>query len=104
LALPLIREPLDLEPYLATLAPESTLVFCDEEAEARPPLAALSSVGPGAVVVLIGPEGGFDDSERRRLLAHQHVIRLSLGPRILRADTAGVAALALVQAACGDWR
>jgi len=53
--------------------------------------------------VLIGPEGGFDEAERAALLALPSVARLSLGPRVLRADTAGVAALALVQAAIGDW-
>jgi 16S rRNA (uracil1498-N3)-methyltransferase len=54
--------------------------------------------------VLIGPEGGFAEPERKALLARGRVVRLSLGPRILRADTAAVAALALVQAARGDWR
>jgi 16S rRNA (uracil1498-N3)-methyltransferase len=54
--------------------------------------------------VVIGPEGGFAPEERQLLLAHPNVVRLSLGPRILRADTAAVAALALVQAAVGDWR
>jgi 16S rRNA (uracil1498-N3)-methyltransferase len=54
--------------------------------------------------VLIGPEGGFTDEERALALRHPQVIRLSLGPRILRADTAAVAGLALVQAALGDWR
>jgi 16S rRNA (uracil1498-N3)-methyltransferase len=53
--------------------------------------------------VLIGPEGGFAEEERESLLRQPHTLRLCLGPRILRADTAGVAALALVQAALGDW-
>jgi 16S rRNA (uracil1498-N3)-methyltransferase len=53
--------------------------------------------------VLIGPEGGFAGEERAILLRQPRTLRLSLGPRIMRADTAGVAALALVQAALGDW-
>ena len=56
------------------------------------------------MAVLIGPEGGFDEDERERSVAVPRVVRLSLGPRILRADTAAVAALALVQAVLGDWR
>ena len=56
------------------------------------------------VSVIIGPEGGFDDAERAQLLRAPNVVRLSLGPRILRADTAAVAALAVVQATLGDWR
>jgi 16S rRNA (uracil1498-N3)-methyltransferase len=84
------------------------LVFCDEDAPASDPLAALrpraDAKGPPALAVLIGPEGGFDDREREALLGLSCVLRLPLGPRILRADTAAVAALALVQATLGDWR
>jgi 16S rRNA (uracil1498-N3)-methyltransferase len=80
------------------------LIFCDEGADVADPVAALSAVPEGAFAVLIGPEGGFDESERKALLALPAVTRLTLGPRILRADTAAVAALALVQAVRGDWR
>ena len=86
------------------------LVFCDEDAEVRDPVAALSaarpagSTGPIPVAVLIGPEGGFADDERATLLKLPNAVRLALGPRILRADTAAVAALALVGAVLGDWR
>jgi 16S rRNA (uracil1498-N3)-methyltransferase len=66
-------------------------------------LEQLRNLEKPATAVLIGPEGGFDETERARLLAIPGVIRLSLGPRILRADTAGVAALALIQATAGDW-
>jgi 16S rRNA (uracil1498-N3)-methyltransferase len=84
---------------------ERLLVFCDEEAERANPLDALANVtADGGVGLLIGPEGGFDDDERAAILATPRVLRLSLGPRILRADTAAVAALALIQAALGDWR
>jgi 16S rRNA (uracil1498-N3)-methyltransferase len=80
------------------------LVFCDEEAETASPLEALASArADGGVGLLIGPEGGFDEKERAAILAAPHVLRLSLGPRILRADTAAVAALALIQATLGDW-
>jgi 16S rRNA (uracil1498-N3)-methyltransferase len=81
------------------------LVFCDEAAETADSVAALADrrqAGRG-IDVLIGPEGGFAEEERTALLREPQVIRLSLGPRILRADTAAVAALSLVQATLGDW-
>ncbi|MBL8552343.1 MAG: 16S rRNA (uracil(1498)-N(3))-methyltransferase [Hyphomonadaceae bacterium] len=74
-----------------------------EHGRAPPLLASLRDLRPQALAVLIGPEGGFDTSERRLLRALPHVIAVSLGPRILRAETAAIAALALVQAAWGDW-
>jgi 16S rRNA (uracil1498-N3)-methyltransferase len=80
------------------------LVFCDEEADQASPLRALESASAdGGVGLLIGPEGGFDDDERAAILSAPRVVRLSLGPRILRADTAAVAALTLIQATLGDW-
>jgi len=80
------------------------LIFCDEDAETRDPVAALSHIARGApLAVLVGPEGGFADDERALLLKHPSVVRLALGPRILRADTAAVSALTLVQAVVGDW-
>jgi 16S rRNA (uracil1498-N3)-methyltransferase len=83
---------------------ERLLVFCDEEADQASPLGALGSArADGGVGLLIGPEGGFDDDERAAILLAPRVIRLSLGPRILRADTAAVAALTLIQATIGDW-
>jgi 16S rRNA (uracil1498-N3)-methyltransferase len=102
-----VDEPVPLDRL--EIAPGRLLVFCDEDAEIRDPVAALSAARPAGgvmppVSVLIGPEGGFAAPERERLLRLPGVIRLSLGPRILRADTAGVAALALVQAVLGDWR
>ncbi|QEN91143.1 16S rRNA (uracil(1498)-N(3))-methyltransferase [Labrys sp. KNU-23] len=80
------------------------LIFCDESAAIASPLEALAAVPRGPLSVLIGPEGGFDDVERSAISRIPNHTRLSLGPRILRADTAAVAALALVQAARGDWR
>lgn len=81
-----------------------TLIFCDEAGAAEPPLDVLRAIPHGPVAVLIGPEGGFDDVERQMLLARSFVTPVSLGPRIMRADTAAVAALALVNATRGDWR
>ncbi|MGB7974448.1 MAG: 16S rRNA (uracil(1498)-N(3))-methyltransferase [Roseiarcus sp.] len=84
--------------------PDRLLVFCDEEADPVSPLDTLVDArAGGGVGLLIGPEGGFDDAERAAILSAPRVLRLSLGPRILRADTAAVAALALIQATLGDW-
>jgi 16S rRNA (uracil1498-N3)-methyltransferase len=80
------------------------LVFCDEDAETADPIAALTGLTRSPLAVLIGPEGGFAEDERASLLKLPNLVRLSLGPRILRADTAAVAALTLVQAVLGDWR
>jgi 16S rRNA (uracil1498-N3)-methyltransferase len=105
LALPEIAPPITFARLVAERDPERWLVFCDEDAETANPIAALSGVPVGApLAVLIGPEGGFAEDERAALLKLPNVVRLSLGPRILRADTAAVAALAVVQAGIGDWR
>ena len=100
-----VCEPLPLDRFLHARAPQRLLVFCDEAAEVRDPLKALKNglTAASGIDVLIGPEGGFAEEERVMLLKQPVTLRLSLGPRILRADTAGVAALALVQAAIGDW-
>ena len=99
-----------LDDWLASLPAGRLLIFCDEDAKVADPVAALRSTASGEarqlaapVSLLIGPEGGFDDVERAQILRRQGVLRLSLGPRILRADTAAVAALALVQSVLGDW-
>lgn len=80
------------------------LIFCDEGHETDDPLTILSALKPGPYAVLIGPEGGFSDSERQQLRSLPFVTAIPLGPRILRADTAAVAALTLVQAVLGDWK
>lgn len=104
LNVPDIAEETTLSKLLAAWPEDRVIAFCDEDAEARDPIAALKSVPRGSkLAVLIGPEGGFDESERRDVTARPGTVRLSLGPRILRADTAGVAALALVQAVLGDF-
>ncbi len=79
-------------------------MFCDEGRAARPAAAALAAAGPGPWAVLIGPEGGFAPEEAARLRDLPFVTPVTLGPRVLRADTAAVAALTLWQATLGDWR
>lgn len=96
-----------LEPMLQAWQAEQglrRLVVCDESAPSASPVGPLQQLEGLPVGVLVGPEGGFAEDERELLLAQPYVVPVSLGPRILRADTAGVAALALVQAIIGDWR
>jgi 16S rRNA (uracil1498-N3)-methyltransferase len=103
LDVPTVEDPEKLADILDGWDPARQLVFCDEAGDARPALQALAgSQGPAAI--LIGPEGGFAPEERERLRSLPFVIPVSLGPRILRADTAAIAALTLWQAAAGDWR
>jgi 16S rRNA (uracil1498-N3)-methyltransferase len=104
LRLPEIVAPVALADALAGITAERVLVFCDEDAPIADPVAALAAAaGASALAVLVGPEGGFAAEERDMLLARRNIVRLALGPRILRADTAAVAALALVQTVLGDW-
>ncbi len=99
-----VADAIPLGKALDGLTDGRVLIFCDEDAETRDPVAALSHLERGApLAVLVGPEGGFADEERALLLKHPSVARLALGPRILRADTAAVSALTLVQAVVGDW-
>ena len=99
-----VAEPLPLAGFLASRDRHRLLVFCDEDADRADPIEALRAASRGSGTdVLIGPEGGFAEEERALLMKQPNILRLALGPRILRADTAGVAALALVQAALGDW-
>jgi len=99
-----IEQPQPLDRFLHMRASRRLLVFCDEDAEVENAVTALEAVRPQAgagIDVLIGPEGGFAQGERELLMRQAAVVRLSLGSRILRADTAAVAALALVQAVLG---
>ncbi len=100
-----VAEPVALDRYLSQREGQRLLIFCDEAADAADPLQALQGERPATkgIDILIGPEGGFAEEERAILLRQPQTLRLSLGPRVLRADTAAVAALALVQAAVGDW-
>lgn len=104
LRLPEVAEPMPLMRMLDHWPDERRIIFCDEGADLAGPIEALRDVAPGPLAVLIGPEGGFDPEERDRLIRMPQTVRVSLGPRIMRADTAAVAALALVQAVLGDWR
>lgn len=108
LAIPDLQAAMRLPDALAELAPERLLVFCDEEAPISDPIEALRAAAdparPPPLAVLIGPEGGFAPEERDLILARPNTVPLSLGPRILRADTAAVVALALVQSVLGDTR
>lgn len=103
LAVPQASEAVDLADFLSGFPAQRLLVFCDEDAPIANPVTALSGRSGEGVSVLIGPEGGFDEQERAAIARLSNVARLSLGPRVLRADTAAVAALAIVQAAIGDW-
>jgi 16S rRNA (uracil1498-N3)-methyltransferase len=110
LTLPEIAPPVGFDRLLAARDPARLLVFCDEDAPLGDPVAALAAArrdagaGAPALAVLIGPEGGFAAAEREALTRLPNIVRLALGPRILRADTAAVAALALIQGVLGDWR
>ena len=104
LRIPEVVAPEKLESVLAGWDPARRLVFCDEGSAERGPFVTLAGLPPGPLALLIGPEGGFEEVERAALLAKPFVTPISLGPRILRADTAAVAALALVNAVLGDWR
>ncbi|WP_321335480.1 16S rRNA (uracil(1498)-N(3))-methyltransferase [Breoghania sp.] len=106
IAVPEIREPVTLDRLLVGWQETEAgrrLVFCDEGEESQNPLEALSGLEAGPLAVLIGPEGGFAEEERDLLRRQDYVTPVPLGPRVLRADTAAVAALAIVQAKLGDW-
>jgi 16S rRNA (uracil1498-N3)-methyltransferase len=107
LHVPEVREPARLADVLAQWDRRRLLVFADEEAPHASPLQALQGAAgkrDRPLAVLVGPEGGFDAEERALLLAKPCVLAVSLGPRVMRADTAAVAVLALVNAVLGNWR
>lgn len=103
LRVPLVADPQPLQMALGEWGEGRWLVFCDEAAEVCSPLDALRRLAPGPGAVLIGPEGGFSEDERALLLSKSFTTRISLGPRVMRADTAGIAALTLANAVLGDW-
>ena len=117
LTVPRVDAPVKLDALLAAWPRDRRLLFCDEDLTGTPILAALMApavtddggdTSETASVtaswgLLIGPEGGFDDTERARIRAVAGAIPVTLGPRLLRADTAALAALAIWQAALGDW-
>ena len=99
-ALPQMSEPVKLEALLQDWPADRNLLFADEQG--GEPLAA-AAAKPGPAAILIGPEGGFTDEERAAIRAVPQAVPVSLGPRILRADTAAIAAISLWMAAAGDW-
>ncbi|MGJ0506675.1 MAG: 16S rRNA (uracil(1498)-N(3))-methyltransferase [Methylocystis sp.] len=103
LVVPEAPEAMELDDFIAAFPADRLLVFCDEDAPIANPVEALKGRTGKGVSVLVGPEGGFDDAERAAIGRLSNVARISLGPRVLRADTASVAALAIVQATIGDW-
>ncbi len=103
LDVPEVADPEKLDKILDGWDPVRRLVFCDEGGDAKPAIEALAGTG-GPAAILIGPEGGFAPEERERLRGLSFVTPVSLGPRILRADTAAISAMTLWQAAAGDWR
>ena len=116
LDVPDVVGPEKLEALLDRWEPGRRLMYCDEagddpraqwggsQGRARPAQEVLADATDGPWAVLIGPEGGFDPEERARLRSLDFVAPVTLGPRILRADTAAISALTLWQAALGDWR
>ena len=98
-ALPQIGEPTSLDRFLATGRSGRRLYFADEQG--GEPAAQAFERGPAAI--LIGPEGGFTDEERELVRAAPDSVAISLGPRVLRAETAGLAAAGLFMAVAGDW-
>jgi 16S rRNA (uracil1498-N3)-methyltransferase len=104
LAIPQLREAVRLDPLLAGWESDRRLIFCDEDSATDNPLPVLQRISEKKLGLLVGPEGGFSEAERRQLRSLHFVSAIPLGPRILRADTAAVAALAVIQATVGDWR
>ena len=100
---PEVLEPVKLDRLIAAWEPGRALIYCDETAATASPLDALKALQAPAAI-LVGPEGGFTREEQALLKACAFVTAISLGPRIMRADTAAVAAFALMQAVLGDWR
>jgi 16S rRNA (uracil1498-N3)-methyltransferase len=103
LTVPDIAEPRDLPKALEAWSAERRLMFCDEAGDAPPAVAALTAASRGPWAILTGPEGGFDPAEREMLRRLSFVVPVSLGPRIMRADTASLAAIAVWQSTQGDW-
>ena len=104
LTVPRVEPEITLDRLLDSWPADRRLILADEAEASASPVEAIAGLRGGKVGLLIGPEGGFADEERARLRALPQTVPISLGPRILRADTAAVAALAVIQAIIGDWR
>lgn len=104
LNLPVIRDTVKLDAAINSLAPDRKLIFCDERRSGNPALNVLPQFKDNQKwAVIVGPEGGFTEEEGEFISARENTVSISLGPRILRAETAVIAGLALLQATCGDW-
>ncbi len=103
LTIPSIEDLQPLEAAIGNTANDHTIIFCDEGDLLQNPLSMLQDIQSQNFAILVGPEGGFSETERKLLKAQNNVVAIPLGPRVLRADTAAVAALALVQTVLGDW-
>lgn len=103
LGIPDVAEPVKLFDLLEAWPQDRRLIYCDEGDAGQNPLPLLSKIEERKLALLVGPEGGFSEEERARLRSLDFVTAIPLGPRILRADTAAVAAMAVIQAAIGDW-
>ncbi|NTJ06086.1 16S rRNA (uracil(1498)-N(3))-methyltransferase [Rhizobium lusitanum] len=103
LGIPDVAEPVKLADLLARWPRERRIIYCDEGDAGQNPLPLLTKVREKHLALLVGPEGGFSEEERALLRSLDFVTAIPLGPRILRADTAAVAAMAVIQAAIGDW-
>jgi 16S rRNA (uracil1498-N3)-methyltransferase len=104
LSVPELHEPQALDRVLGSWQPERRLIVCDETGAGEAIGAAALRLSPGPTALLTGPEGGFAETELDALGKLSFVTRVGLGPRVLRADTAAIAALAVLQAIAGDWR
>jgi len=105
LTIPVIQQTQKLEKYLAKMEPDRALIFCHERHDSKDPISVLSGLTiSNKFAVLVGPEGGFSDAERKMIMSCDNSHTLGLGPRILRAETAVVSALSLLQAVRGDWQ
>jgi 16S rRNA (uracil1498-N3)-methyltransferase len=103
LQLPKIHNEINFIRLLTNWNQDHIIIFVDEIAENINPYVALKNLREDSISIFIGPEGGFSDNERQRILASNKVLRISLGPRILRADTAATAVISLIQSVWGDW-
>jgi 16S rRNA (uracil1498-N3)-methyltransferase len=104
LSVPALRPPERLGPMLASWPAGRRLLVCDESGAGEPIGKAAAGLPPGPAALLIGPEGGFEQTELDAIGKLSFVTRVGLGPRVLRAETAAVAGLAVFQAIAGDWR
>jgi 16S rRNA (uracil1498-N3)-methyltransferase len=104
LSAPELRSAETLQQVLANWTPERPLIVCDESGSGEPIIEAARRLPTGPAALLVGPEGGFDQTELDALGNLSFVTRVGLGPRVLRAETAALGALAVFQAIAGDWR